>query len=102
MIFIRPTILRSKEDAQKLTQQRYGYVRGMQLQRNPDMEPTIDELVRDYMGATPPLPPQPGDAVVQPAAAAPAQVPAQVIEPTVRQSSGVVRPVDVAPSGGRK
>jgi general secretion pathway protein D len=102
MVFIRPTILRSKEDAQKLTQQRYGYVRGMQLQRNPDMEPTIDELVRDYMGATPPLPPQPGDAVVQPAAAAPAQVPAQVIEPTVRQSSGVVRPVDVAPSGGRK
>ena len=67
MVFIRPTILRSKEDAQRLTQQRYGYVRGMQLQRNPDMEPTIDELVRDYMGATPPLPPQPTDAVVAPA-----------------------------------
>lgn len=99
MVFIRPTILRSKEDAQKLTQQRYGYVRGMQLQRNPDIEPSIDELVRDYMGATPPgAAPQPGDAVVQPAAAAPAQV----IEPTVRQSSGVVRPVEVPASGGRK
>ncbi|EXS70350.1 type II secretion system secretin GspD [Sphingobium sp. Ant17] len=95
MVFIRPTILRSKEDAQKLTQQRYGYVRGMQLQRNPDMEPTIDELVRDYMGATPPLPPQPTDAVV-----APAQP--QVIEPIVRQSSGVVRPVDLPPSGGQQ
>ncbi|AOF97064.1 MULTISPECIES: type II secretion system secretin GspD [unclassified Sphingobium] len=95
MVFIRPTILRSKEDAQKLTQQRYGYVRGMQLQRNPDMEPTIDELVRDYMGATPPLPPQPTDAVV-----APAQP--EVIEPIVRQSSGVVRPVDLPPSGGQQ
>ncbi|WP_176595219.1 MULTISPECIES: type II secretion system secretin GspD [Sphingobium] len=86
MVFIRPTILRSKEDAQKLTQQRYGYIRGMQLQRNPDQEPSIDELVRDYMGATPPAAaPQPGDAVVQP--------PAEIIEPTARQSSGVVRPV---------
>ncbi|SEJ60015.1 general secretion pathway protein D [Sphingobium sp. AP50] len=98
MVFIRPTILRSKEDAQKLTQQRYGYVRGMQLQRDPQSEPTIDELVRDYMGATPPIAaPQPGDAVVQPAAADP-----QVIEPTVRQSSGVVRPVEIPASGEQK
>jgi general secretion pathway protein D len=103
MVFIRPTILRTKEDAQRLTQQRYGYVRGMQLQRNPDMEPTIDELVRDYMGATPPgaapsIAAQPGDAVVQPDA----NVPAQVIEPVVRQSSGVVRPVAIPASGERK
>jgi general secretion pathway protein D len=98
MVFIRPTILRSKEDAQKLTQQRYGYIRGMQLQRDPTVEPTIDELVRDYMGATPPIAaPQPGDAVVQPAAATP-----EVIEPTVRQSSGVVRPVQIPPSGEKK
>lgn len=86
MVFIRPTILRSKEDAQKLTQQRYGYIRGMQLQRNPDAEPSIDELVRDYMGATPPAAAvQPGDAVVQP--------PAEIIEPAARQSSNIVRPV---------
>ena len=98
MVFIRPTILRSKEDAQKLTQQRYGYVRGMQLQRNPDAEPSIDELVRDYMGATPPMAPQPGDVMVQP----PVTAPAQVIEPTVRQSSGVFRPVEVPASEGRK
>ncbi|WP_188064255.1 type II secretion system secretin GspD [Sphingobium sp. KCTC 72723] len=95
MVFIRPTILRSKEDAQRLTQQRYGYVRDMQLQRNPDMEPTIDELVRDYMGATPPVAAQPSDTVVQPGVR-------QVIEPVVRQSSRVVRPVDVPPSGERK
>lgn len=94
MVFIRPTILRSKEDAQKLTRQRYGYIRGMQLQRNPDQEPSIDELVRDYMGATPPAAtPQPGDAVVQP--------PAEIIEPTARQSSGVVRPLE-RPAGGEK
>ncbi|KKW90930.1 type II secretion system secretin GspD [Sphingobium chungbukense] len=95
MVFIRPTILRSKEDAQKLTQQRYGYIRGMQLQRNPDQEPSIDELVRDYMGATPPAAaPQPGDAVVQP--------PAQIIEPTARRSSGVVRPVEIPASGEKR
>ena len=100
MVFIRPTILRSKEDAQRLTQQRYGYVRNMQMARNPDAEPSIDELVRDYMGATPPAPMQAGDAVVQPGAEAPPQ--AQVIEPTMRQSSGVVRPVDVPASGERR
>ncbi|WP_420145656.1 type II secretion system secretin GspD [Sphingobium sp.] len=99
MVFIRPTILRSKEDAQRLTQQRYGYVRGMQLQRNPDIEPTIDELVRDYMGAQPPVAPQqPSDTIVDPQATGPAQV----IEPTVRQSSGVVRPVEIPASGGEK
>ncbi len=97
MVFIRPTILRSKEDAQRLTQQRYGYVRDMQLARNPDQEPSIDELVRDYMGAEPPAPMQAGDAVAQPSAG-----PGQVIEPTVRQSSGVVRPVDVPAGGGKR
>ncbi|PZU07884.1 MAG: type II secretion system protein GspD [Sphingobium sp.] len=98
MVFIRPTILRSKEDAQKLTQQRYGYVRDMQMRRNPDVEPSIDELVRDYMGAAPPVAVQAGDTVIEPSVTPPAQV----IEPTVRQSSGVVRPVDVPASGGRK
>lgn len=94
MVFIRPTILHSKEDARRLTQQRYGYVRGMQLARNPDVEPSLDELVRDYMGATPPAPMQPGDAVVQPAP--------QVIEPRASQSSSVVRPVDLPPSEAQR
>ncbi len=54
MVFIRPTVLRSRHDGDALTARRYDYVRAMQLQRNPDVEPSIDELVRDYMGAVPP------------------------------------------------
>ncbi len=59
MVFIRPTILRSREDGDRLTARRYDYVRDMQLLRNPDIEPSIDELLRDYMGAVPPAPPSP-------------------------------------------
>lgn len=55
MVFIRPTILRSREDGDRLTARRYDYVRDMQLTRNPDMEPSIDQLLRDYMGAVPPV-----------------------------------------------
>ena len=54
MVFIRPTILRTRRDGDVLTARRYDYVRSMQLERNPDVEPSIDELVRDYMGAIPP------------------------------------------------
>jgi general secretion pathway protein D len=57
MVFIRPTILRSKEDGDRLTARRYDYVRDMQLIRNPDIEPSIDQLLRDYMGAVPPADP---------------------------------------------
>ena len=54
MVFIRPTIVRSREEARQLTAQRYGYVRNEQLRRNPTVEPSLDSLVRDYMGAEPP------------------------------------------------
>jgi general secretion pathway protein D len=54
MVFIRPTILRTRADGDVLTARRYNYVRDMQLERNPDIEPSIDELIRDYMGAIPP------------------------------------------------
>ena len=70
MVFIRPTILRTAEDAQEMTARRYDYVRGHQLIANPNREPTLDELVRDYMGdACPPAAPQaaqPQDQVVTP------------------------------------
>ena len=56
MVFIRPTILRNREDNAALTARRYGYIRDFQLQRNPDEEPAIDTLVRDYLGAVPPVP----------------------------------------------
>lgn len=91
MVFIRPTILRSKEDAARLTAQRYGYIRGQQLAADPNSEPTIDELVRDYMGAVPPVPP--------PASAADQVIDGRVIEPVAKQSSTVVRPVEVPQSG---
>jgi general secretion pathway protein D len=87
MVFIRPTILRSPADARAMTERRYGYIRGMQYLQNPDQEPTIDELVREYMGMVPPdpapAPPppadpssyvpgaRPGDAVVTPPAGTP-------------------------------
>ena len=61
-IFIRPTIIRNADDTRRATEQRYGYLRLQQGLQYPDSEPTIDQLVRDYMGAEPPLPrsPKPG------------------------------------------
>jgi general secretion pathway protein D len=66
MVFIRPTILRNRADGDALTARRYGYVRSMQQARNPDIEPSIDELLRDYMGAVPPVAPAvgPNDVIV--------------------------------------
>ncbi|HEV2747951.1 MAG TPA: type II secretion system secretin GspD [Allosphingosinicella sp.] len=81
MVFIRPTIMRSAADARAMTERRYGYIRGMQYRANPKVEPSIDELVREYMGMAPPPPPpvaadprltvspvpaRPGDQVVAP------------------------------------
>ena len=59
MIFIRPTILRSADDSRKLAEQRYGYLRLQQGLQSPNEEPSIDQLVRDYMGAAPPIPSAP-------------------------------------------
>ncbi len=61
MVFIRPTILRNRGDNAALTARRYGYIRDFQLQRNPDQEPAIDALVRDYLGVVPPAPSAPSD-----------------------------------------
>ena len=67
MVFIRPTIIRTREEARALSAQRYGYIRGSQLQHNPDVEPSLDSLVRDYLGTVPPqAAPQPGDRVYAP------------------------------------
>ena len=81
MVFIRPTILRSEAEARALAERRYNYVRAQQRLLRPDEEPSIDQLVRDYMDTTPPVsdpgapqdPTKPG-------------VP-QVIEPRMRESS---------------
>ncbi|HEU0043776.1 type II secretion system secretin GspD [Sphingomonas sp.] len=62
MIFIRPTILRTAEDGRRLAERRYGYLRLQEGLQKPGEEPTVDQLVRDYMGAVAPLPraPLPG------------------------------------------
>jgi len=86
MVFIRPTILRTAADRAALTARRYGVIRQAQIDFNPKREPTIDQLVIDYLGAVPPAPPQqPGDVLIVPAAARPA--PAELA------------PVPVPPSG---
>lgn len=65
-VFIRPTVIRSRADGDIHTARRYDYVRGLQLERNPDLEPSIDQLFRDYMGAPIPVAPTlaPGDTIV--------------------------------------
>ncbi len=59
MIFIRPTILRTAEDSRRLTEQRYGYLRLQQGLQDSEAEPSIDQLVRDYLAAAPPIPSAP-------------------------------------------
>jgi len=54
MVFIRPTILRSAADARAVSARRYEYIRGEQHLQNPRVEPSIDELVREYLGTVPP------------------------------------------------
>lgn len=83
MIFIRPTILRTADDTQRVTEQRYGYLRAVQGQMNPEQEPSIDQLVRDYMGASPPVPPAPLPGNIHDP---------QIMVPTVRSSTEVIRP----------
>ncbi|MFM9829667.1 MAG: type II secretion system secretin GspD, partial [Sphingomonas sp.] len=54
VVFIRPTILRTAEDARRVTEQRYGYLRAQQGLQDPTSEPSIDQLVRDYLAAAAP------------------------------------------------
>ena len=71
MVFIRPTILRSAEDARKLAERRYGYIRQQQQLLRPNEEPSIDELVRDYMGAELPVTDAPAPVAPAPASEGP-------------------------------
>ena len=90
MVFIRPTIVRTREEARQLSAQRYGYIRSEQARRYPDREPSIDALVRDYMGAEPPsaAPMGQGDSVFTPATAqrAPQARPAPPSAPSAIES----------------
>ena len=73
MVFIRPTILKDPNDARRFSSARYGYIRDRQISRNPDREPSIDALVRDYLGTVPPsVEGRPDDQIIY----APGDVPA--------------------------
>jgi len=63
MVFIRPTVLRTAADSRRVTEQRYGYLRSLQGYAIPGAEPSIDQLVRDYMNTAAPIPsaPLPGN-----------------------------------------
>lgn len=97
MVFIRPTILRSAADARRIAAQRYDYARDAQLRQHPKNEPSLDELVRDYMGTTPPVAPA-GQPQRTTPLAVPVPVPAptpgqpQVIVPQVKSSTQVITP----------
>lgn len=70
MVFLRPTIVRSTADAQQLAADRWGYMRNQQLANDPTREPSLDEMLRDYMRAQPPVAPSPslvpGEVVITP------------------------------------
>jgi general secretion pathway protein D len=106
MVFIRPTILRSRADAQAMTDRRYGYVRAQQYQQDPYREPTLDELVREYMGMEPPPPPPSVPAPLDPRALVPVQergkdappLDPSLYLPSVRPGDQVVAPTPVPQS----
>lgn len=50
MVFIRPTIVRSKEDAQAVTNQKYLYVQAEELMRERTPDVTVDQFVREVLG----------------------------------------------------
>jgi general secretion pathway protein D len=68
MIFIRPTILRSTDDARRVTAPKYEYVVGQERAANPARQSQLEALVRQYLRAEPPRLP-----AVPPVAPAPVQ-----------------------------
>jgi general secretion pathway protein D len=59
MVFIRPTIVRDAAGARALTGPRFGYIAAQQPRRDPRAQSELEDVVRGYMGATPPNQPQP-------------------------------------------
>jgi general secretion pathway protein D len=59
MVFIRPTIIRSADDAARITGDRYQYVRAEQARREGTSDTSLDAMVRDYLKAPIPGAPAP-------------------------------------------
>lgn len=55
MVFIRPRIVKTRADAQEVAAQKYGYIRSQQQARDPDIEPSLDRVLRDYLATVPPV-----------------------------------------------
>ena len=66
MVFIRPTIIRSADDAARITGDRYQYVRAEQASREGTSDTSLDALVRDYLKAPIPGAPAPTPAPTDP------------------------------------
>ncbi|WP_293883356.1 type II secretion system secretin GspD [Sphingomonas sp.] len=88
MVFIRPTILKTAGDAQALAARRYATIRTQQIDQNPELEPSIDALLRDYMGVEPPVAP-----IYPPVAANPAGP--VFIQPSTTTTT--IRPLPIPP-----
>ncbi len=86
MVFIRPTIVRSPLEAQRIAGPRYEYMRNSEV-RDPGQEAMLDAMVRDYLRTAPPVTPPPG--AIEPA---PLPVPA-----TPPAAPGAVGPDDRSP-----
>ena len=54
MVFIRPTIVRDRDDAARVTAPRYDYMRQQQLQRPGVTRAEVDALIQEYFRTTPP------------------------------------------------
>lgn len=100
MVFIRPTILRDRADNAAMTAQRYNIIRNGQLARNPDLEPEIDLLVRDYLGTVPPgAAARPDDVTINAGALSEMRAPDGVVGSTTLPPSdpAAVPPLSAAP-----
>ena len=65
MVFLRPTIIRDRADAQRITAPRFDWMRDAQLAlpgQPRGGEAALDALVRDYPRSAPPQLPAPADA----------------------------------------
>jgi general secretion pathway protein D len=54
MLFIRPTIVRNRLDAQAITARNYEYMRGQEIMSREDARSALEEAVREYLQALPP------------------------------------------------
>jgi general secretion pathway protein D len=57
MVFIRPRIVRNPQDAQAVTAPRFGRIRGLQYERSRDARSSLEDTVREYLRANPPVEP---------------------------------------------